>query len=73
MARDCTVNRDPNAPPPPMGAGPSPPPMGGRGFDSEYASLLAELGETPANAAPDLNKPSWQDKQSSYSESGLQT
>lgn len=40
MARDCTVNRDPNA------AQLSPPPMLKGGFDSEYASLMAELGET---------------------------
>ncbi|GJE94874.1 Branchpoint-bridging protein [Phanerochaete sordida] len=39
MARDCTVNRDPNA------ALHATPPMKG-GFDSEYASLMAELGET---------------------------
>lgn len=51
MARDCTVNKDPNAPPPP--------PMNSRGFDSEYASLMAELGETSANPAADLAKPSW--------------
>lgn len=39
MARDCTVKSDPNAPP---GA-----PQANRGnFDSEYASLMAELGET---------------------------
>ncbi|KZP31854.1 hypothetical protein FIBSPDRAFT_849363 [Athelia psychrophila] len=42
MARDCTVNRDPNAPPM---TGPSPP-MIKSGFDSEYASLMAELGES---------------------------
>jgi splicing factor 1 len=42
MARDCTVNRDPNAPPL---SGPSPP-MIKSGFDSEYASLMAELGES---------------------------
>lgn len=61
MARDCTINRDPNAPPPPMGPPPPGAPPGGgmaRGFDSEYASLMAELGETP-NAQADLNKPSW--------------
>ncbi|KAG5645554.1 hypothetical protein DXG03_005829 [Asterophora parasitica] len=43
MARDCTVNKDPNAPMP-VG-GPSPPPGQRGGFDSEYASLMAELGE----------------------------
>lgn len=54
MARDCTVNKDPNAPPPmnpPNG-------MNSRGFDSEYASLMAELGES-APGAVDLAKPSW--------------
>ncbi|KAG5351573.1 hypothetical protein C0989_005789 [Termitomyces sp. Mn162] len=51
MARDCTVNKDPNAPPMPLG-GPSPP--GGRaGFDSEYASLMAELGEGGVSGAND--------------------
>jgi splicing factor 1 len=61
MARDCTINHDPNAPPPPMGPPPpGAPPSGGmaRGFDSEYANLMAELGETPS-AQADLNKPSW--------------
>lgn len=62
MARDCTINRDPNAPPPPP-AGPPPPGMppmngAGRGFDSEYANLMAELGESPGGAT-DLSKPSW--------------
>jgi splicing factor 1 len=55
MARDCTVNKDPNAPPPP------PPSQGGmnpRGFDSEYANLMMELGES-APSASDLSKPSW--------------
>ncbi|TFK27173.1 hypothetical protein FA15DRAFT_666672 [Coprinopsis marcescibilis] len=49
MARDCTVNKDPNAPPPPPGA---PPGAMSRGFDSEYASLMAELGETPTSNDP---------------------
>lgn len=40
MARDCTVNRDPNA------TQQTPPPMLKGGFDSEYASLMAELGES---------------------------
>ncbi|KAJ3867396.1 MAG: hypothetical protein NXY57DRAFT_885544 [Lentinula lateritia] len=53
MARDCTVNKDPNAPPPPPT-----PPVGRGGFDSEYAKLMAELGE-PGAAAPDMSKPSW--------------
>lgn len=43
MARDCTVKPDPNAPPSgaPQGM------MSNKGnFDSEYASLMAELGES---------------------------
>ena len=41
MARDCTVRGDPN------GLGPSPGgPMGKGNFDSEYANLMAELGES---------------------------
>ncbi|KAI0711954.1 hypothetical protein C8T65DRAFT_708073 [Cerioporus squamosus] len=43
MARDCTVNRDPNAA---AHGAVSPPSMMKGGFDSEYASLMAELGET---------------------------
>lgn len=58
MARDCTVNRDPNAPAPP----PPPPSMGGAGggrtFDSDYAKLMAELGESTGNPG-DLSKTSW--------------
>ncbi|KAE9395006.1 hypothetical protein BT96DRAFT_886007 [Gymnopus androsaceus JB14] len=55
MARDCTVNKDPNAPPPPPT-----PSMGRGGFDSEYASLMAELGEPGAAAAgTDMSKSSW--------------
>jgi splicing factor 1 len=54
MARDCTQNKDPNA----VGlAGPSPP-QGGR-FDSEYANLMAELGETPAGAAVGGGPQAW--------------
>ncbi len=59
MARDCTVNKDPNAP---MMPPPPPPPGGGmppRGFDSEYASLMAELGESAGAPGVDLSKPSW--------------
>ncbi|KAF8525812.1 hypothetical protein BU17DRAFT_41406 [Hysterangium stoloniferum] len=64
MARDCTVRRDPNAlfngSPPPNQPGmlPQVGPNGSKGFDSEYASLMAELGEgnTGGNDAP---KPSW--------------
>ncbi|KAF8992292.1 hypothetical protein BDQ17DRAFT_1392872 [Cyathus striatus] len=44
MARDCTVNKDPNAPPQPPGAPPQAPGLPRGGFDSEYASLMAELG-----------------------------
>ncbi|ESK92332.1 splicing factor sf1 [Moniliophthora roreri MCA 2997] len=56
MARDCTVNKDPNAPTPPP-----PPPMsaGARTFDSDYASLMAELGESTGGASGDLSKSSW--------------
>ncbi|KAF8529825.1 hypothetical protein JB92DRAFT_3081243 [Gautieria morchelliformis] len=62
MARDCTVRRDPNAvfeesPPPPNG----PPGVPGpKGFDSEYASLMAELGEgATSGGGNDPAKPSW--------------
>lgn len=56
MARDCTVKPDPNAPP---GAGvdASASPYeandfsSSKGFDSEYASLMAELGESDPGAA----------------------
>ena len=42
MARDCTVKSDPNALP-----GAAPQGMTNKGnFDSEYASLMAELGES---------------------------
>ncbi|KII89755.1 hypothetical protein PLICRDRAFT_158899 [Plicaturopsis crispa FD-325 SS-3] len=57
MARDCTVNRDPNAPPPALG-GPSPP-MNKGGFDSEYASLMAELGEGGKGLGGDAGKTPW--------------
>lgn len=56
MARDCTVNRDPNAPPLPEG--PPPPQITRGGFDSEYASLMAELGEGGGSSA-DPAKASW--------------
>ncbi|PFH53102.1 hypothetical protein AMATHDRAFT_138159 [Amanita thiersii Skay4041] len=55
MARDCTVNKDPNAQPPPNGP---PGPQGRGGFDSEYASLMAELGEG-GNAGGDAAKNTW--------------
>lgn len=54
MARDCTVNKDPNA----IAMG-SPPPMNKGGFDSEYASLMAELGESGRGAGGDTVKSSW--------------
>ena len=52
MARDCQVNRDPDAPPPPGGV-PMP-----RAFDSEYAGLKPELGETPAGPNKNWSAPS---------------
>lgn len=55
MARDCTVNKDPNAPP---SMGGQSPPMNRGGFDSEYASLMAELGEGGAGPG-DVMKSSW--------------
>jgi splicing factor 1 len=55
MARDCTVNKDPNAV---ALNGASPPPSKG-GFDSEYASLMAELGEGNRGPAGDGGKPLW--------------
>ncbi|KIK39819.1 hypothetical protein CY34DRAFT_88532 [Suillus luteus UH-Slu-Lm8-n1] len=54
MARDCTVNKDPNA----IAMG-SPPPMNKGGFDSEYASLMAELGESGRGTGGDTVKSSW--------------
>ncbi|KAH9936048.1 hypothetical protein B0H21DRAFT_878702 [Amylocystis lapponica] len=53
MARDCTVNRDPNLP------HLSPPPMMKGGFDSEYASLMAELGEGGKGPGGDSGKTPW--------------
>lgn len=58
MARDCTVRRDPNvnydsSPPPPNGA------PGPKGFDSEYASLMAELGEGAGGGGGDPGKAPW--------------
>lgn len=44
MARDCTVNKDPNAAA--YGSPSQSMAVGKGGFDSEYASLMAELGET---------------------------
>src|SRR3984957_2626649 len=50
MARDCTVNKDPNAA---VMNGSGSPPMSKGGFDSEYASLMAELGEGNRGPAGD--------------------
>ena len=47
MARDCTVNKGL------YGSAPSSAqPINPAGFDSEYANLMAELGETPAANEP---------------------
>lgn len=54
MARDCTVNRDPNA----IQSAPTPP-MAKGGFDSEYASLMAELGEGGKGPGGDNGKTPW--------------
>ncbi|KAI0701329.1 hypothetical protein BC835DRAFT_239719 [Cytidiella melzeri] len=51
MARDCTVNRDPNA------VQHAPPPTMKGGFDSEYASLMAELGESGKGPGGDGGRP----------------
>lgn len=53
MARDCTVNRDPN-----VVHSPDPPPMKS-GFDSEYASLMAELGESGKGPGGDSGRAPW--------------
>ncbi|PPQ83443.1 hypothetical protein CVT25_007034 [Psilocybe cyanescens] len=50
MARDCTVNKDPNAQAVSIN-GPSPS-LNRTGFDSEYASLMAELGENAGSGDP---------------------
>ena len=55
MARDCTVNKDPNAQAVSIN-GPSPS-LNRTGFDSEYASLMAELGENAG--AGDPGKTPW--------------
>src|ERR1700761_8175176 len=63
MARDCTVNKgaafggsDPVGPGP--GGSPSQAMVKG-GFDSEYASLMAELGETGKGPGPDSGRGPW--------------
>lgn len=53
MARDCTQRRGGFGGPPGMGGPPgpfnaAPDPARAQQFDSEYASLMAELGETSA-------------------------
>lgn len=57
MAWDCTVNTDPNV----VAAldGPSLPHMVGGGFDSEYAALMAQLGEGGGGPAGNNGKASW--------------
>ncbi|KAF8907330.1 splicing factor SF1 [Gymnopilus junonius] len=55
MARDCTVNKDPNAQAVTI-SGPSPS-INRTGFDSEYASLMAELGENAGSG--DTGKSPW--------------
>ncbi|KIJ14281.1 hypothetical protein PAXINDRAFT_12932 [Paxillus involutus ATCC 200175] len=59
MARDCQVNRDPNAPPPPAGSPPGPGALSKGGFDSEYASLMAELGEGGKGPTGDSGRGPW--------------
>ncbi|KAH8100910.1 hypothetical protein BXZ70DRAFT_936468 [Cristinia sonorae] len=60
MARDCTVNRDPNAPhPPPQQQQFSSMALTKGGFDSEYASLMAELGESGKGPGGEGARPSW--------------
>ncbi|PPR02611.1 hypothetical protein CVT24_002182 [Panaeolus cyanescens] len=54
MARDCTVNKDPAAL---AASGGQSTALTRSGFDSEYASLMAELGEGGGPA--DASKPSW--------------
>lgn len=56
MARDCQVNRDPNASPPPPGP---PGALSKGGFDSEYASLMAELGEGGKGPGGDSGRGPW--------------
>lgn len=63
MARDCTTRRDPNGMPISMGM-PGPagggPPVGDKRYDSEYASLMAELGEVGGGGGGgDPSRPSW--------------
>lgn len=53
MARDCPVNRDPTA-----AIQPSDSPMIKGGFDSEYANLMAELGES-GKGPGDVGRTPW--------------
>ena len=53
MARDCTVNKDPNAQA--IAANGSSQALSRSGFDSEYASLMAELGEGGGGSDPSKN------------------
>ena len=63
MARDCTVNKGANfGVGDPVGPGPGGPPSQAivkGGFDSEYASLMAELGETGKGPGPDSGRGPW--------------
>lgn len=55
MARDCNVNKDANAP----AFGGPPTNMNKGGFDSEYASLMAELGESGKGSGGDAGRGPW--------------
>jgi splicing factor 1 len=62
MARDCTVNKGASFGIESTGGGPGGSPsqaMVKGGFDSEYASLMAELGETGKGPGPDSARGSW--------------
>ncbi|KAH9989010.1 hypothetical protein BJV77DRAFT_1061314 [Russula vinacea] len=62
MARDCTVNKGVAFAGDSSGSGPGGSPsqaMVKGGFDSEYASLMAELGETGKGPGPDSARGSW--------------
>jgi splicing factor 1 len=62
MARDCTVNKGASFVGDSSGSGPGGSPsqaMVKGGFDSEYASLMAELGETGKGPGPDSARGSW--------------
>jgi splicing factor 1 len=63
MARDCTVNKGVAFTGDPVGGGPGGPPsqamVKSGGFDSEYASLMAELGETGKGPGADSGRGQW--------------